>query len=324
MPRLTPASLTAAMFGVAILLIVGYFVKHLPTSQTQGSTLADDLIPMAIADIAPGTLVTEAHLGRGSYPRSSLNPDVLCTNRVIAGRYARVAIKSNEPIHANDLLPPGETPSLNIAEGMRAMAVEIDDGAAMVGELVRANDFVDVQFTYRGRGEASPSNGLTMRLLEGVRVLALKNDGRPRNDSTRVPVLLEVSEPEVNLLTLAQDHGSITLSLNPQGRRTREIAFSNPERITLDELLGLEPVELPVITDLYRGSHRKQHEFRSDHRVADGDPLSSRSRAAPRIPAPVLKSAPQPAANPPLPEDDDEPYDDSPPPTAARNLDSPK
>ena len=58
MKRLTPAFLTMMMFGVVGLLIAAYVAKNLLAVEEKLPEATEDLIPMAIADLAPGTLVT--------------------------------------------------------------------------------------------------------------------------------------------------------------------------------------------------------------------------------------------------------------------------
>lgn len=314
------------MLGVVGLLIVAYVAKNLLAVEAKAPPPADDLLPMAVADIAPGTLLTEAHLGRGPYPKSRLEPDMLRTSRVIVGRYSRVALRSNQPIHANDLLPPGEMPSLKVAEGMRAIAVEVADSTAMVGGMIRPNDYVDVLFTYQGRNDDSLQGGITMRLFEGVRVLAVKNGGGNRGDRGN-HVTLEVTEPQVNILTLARDRGTITLSYNPNGRGGGGLALSSADRVTLYEILGLKPAEPPFMTDIYRGSSRATNRFNSDGRLMENNTSGGQDRPQQQLPtnsAPAQSYPHSAPATPGRPADSQQPVEQSTAPTAARILEQPK
>lgn len=315
------------MFGVVGLLIAVYVAKNLLATEIKAPPPADDLMPMAIADIPPGTLVTEAHLGRGPFPKSHLEPDMLRTNRVIAGRYAKVLIKSNRPIHANDLLPPNEFPSLKVAEGMRAVAVEVADSTAMVGGMIRPNDYVDILFTYQGRNDDALQGGLTMRLFEGVRVLAVKSGGANRGDRAGNHVTLEVTEPQVNILTLARDRGTITLSYNPNGRGSGGLALSSTERVTLYDILGLKPAEQPFVTDVYRGSSRTTNRFNSDGRLLDSNAPNATDRPQQQLPANPTPTPNYPNSSPAAPArptDTNQPADQSTAPTASRILNEPK
>lgn len=264
MKRLTPALLTLIMFGVVGLLVAAYVVKNLSAVEEKAPERTEELIPMVISDLPAGTLLSEAHLGLGPFPKARMEPDMLRTTRVIADRYTRVAIKSGQPIRANDLLPPGETPPLRVAEGMRAISVEVGDSTAMVDGMIKSGDFVDVLFTFQGTNDDTYQGGLTMRLFEGVRVLTVsRSTNGPRSGRGNNHVTLEMTEPQVNILTLAQSRGSVTLTYNPNGRGTGGLALNSAERVTLYEILGLktaEPVE-PFLTEIYRGIGRSANRF---------------------------------------------------------------
>lgn len=264
MKRLTPALLTLIMFGVVGLLIAAYVAKNLLAVEEKAPEQTEELIWMSISDLAPGTKVTEGHLGRAPFPKDRLEPDMLRSTRVIADRYTRVAIKAGQPIRANQLLPPGEMPSLKVADGMRAISVEVGDSTAMVDGMIKTGDFVDVLFTYQGANDDTYQGGLTMRLFEGVRVLAVnRNLTSGRIERGNNHVTLEMTEPQANVLTLARDRGTVTLTYNPNGRGTGGLALNSNERVTLYEILGLkpsEPVE-PIMTEIYRGTGRSTNRF---------------------------------------------------------------
>ena len=276
MKRLTPAALVVVMFGVIGLLVVGYFAKTLFAQKEKPapSTLRD--LPMAVADIKPGTVVTADHLGTGRYDRTKLSPDVLLGNRVIVGRVVREEIKAATPIKAGQLYQPGELPPLDIGPGMRAVSVEVGDGVAMVDGIIKPGDRVDVLFTAQGGSVGNDNTyqgGLTMRLFEAVKVLAInRNFSQGRVERGNNHVTLELTVPQTNIIVLAKDKGKITLTYNPNGRGDGGLALSNSERVTLFELLGLEksaPLKDPFTTDIYRGSGRTTNLFDDKGRQID-------------------------------------------------------
>ncbi len=65
-------------------------------------------VPMTLADIAAGTLITEHHLGPGPVLIEALRsqPDVMLTMRVIINRVAKVNIKAAMPIRSQYLEAP--------------------------------------------------------------------------------------------------------------------------------------------------------------------------------------------------------------------------
>lgn len=250
------------MFGVVGVLVAAYVVKNALARTEAPAAPGSRNIPMPIADIAAGTVVTENHLGQGPYPTDKLERDMLLVNRVIVGRVAKDAIKAAQPIRANQLYQPGEQPPLDIAEGMRAVSVEVGESTSMVDGLIKPGQYVDVLFTYQAAGNADDrfQGGLTMKLFDGVKVLAINRSvtqGRVDRQSNRVT--LELTEGQSNIVVLAKDRGNITLTFNPSGKGSGGLALSGTDRVTLYDILGLkrpEPDKEPFVTEAYRASGR--------------------------------------------------------------------
>lgn len=264
MKRLTPAALTLVMFGIIGLLVVGYVAQKLLAVQEKRVVPAMRDIPMAITDISPGTIVTERHLGLGKIQVDQLTREMLLTNRVIVGRVAKTPLKAAEPIKANQLYQPGELPKLELSAGMRAVTIQVGDGSSMVDGMIKPGDHVDILFTAMGGGagtnDVTFQGGLTMRLFEGVKILAInRNFTQGSVDRGNNHVTLELTEAQANIIVLAHDKGKLTLTYNPNGRGDGGVALTNSERITFYEILGLtradKPKE-PVLTEIYRGSNR--------------------------------------------------------------------
>ena len=266
------------MFGIVGLLVLGYFAKNLFAQKEKpaGPTLRD--VPMAVTDIKPGTMITADHIGVGRYDRTKLTPDVLLANRVVVGRVAREPIKAAQPIKAGQLYQPGELPPLDIGPGMRAVSVEVGDGVAMVDGIIKPGDSVDVLFTSTGAGGGANDayqGGLTMRLFEGVKVLAInRNFAQGKVDRGNNHVTLELTVPQTNIVVLAKDRGKITLTYNPNGKGNGGLAVSSSEseRVTLFELLGLEksdPRVEPFMTEIFKGSNRVANRFDAKGRLRD-------------------------------------------------------
>lgn len=282
MKRLTPAALTVVMFGIIGLLVLGYFAKTLWAQKEKPAapTLRD--VPMAVTDIKPGTVISADHLGMGRADRTKLASDVLLANRVIVGRVAREPIKAATPIKAGQLYQPGEQPPLDIPTHMRAVSIEVGDGVAVVDGLIKPGDNVDVLFTAQGGGTNNDNTyqgGLTMRLFEGVKVLAInRNFAQGKVDKGNNHVTLELTVPQSNIIVLAQQRGKITLTYNPNGKGNGGLALSNEERVTLYELLGLvksDPRIEPFVTEIFRGSKRTQNKFDGKGRLIDGSVLQN-------------------------------------------------
>lgn len=285
MKRLTPAALTVVMFGIIGMLVLGYFAKNLFAQKEKPvvNTLRD--LPMAITDIKPGTVITADHLGVGKYDRTKLAPDVLLANRVIVGRVAREPIKAAQPIKAGQLYQPGELPPLEIDSDMRAVSVEVGDGVAMVDGIIKPGDHVDVLFTSSGGGgnnDSTYQGGLTMRLFEGIKVLAInRNFSQGKVDRGNNHVTLELTVAQQNIVVLARDRGKITLTYNPNGKGHGGLALSNAERITLYEILGMQkpiPAKDLFTTDIYRGHGYLKNYFDDRGRLMDNSARNQMNR----------------------------------------------
>jgi pilus assembly protein CpaB len=280
------------MFGVVGLLVAAYVAKNLLAVEEKKPEIASRNIPMAVSDIEPGTVITENHLGQGPFPVDRLDRDTLLVNRVVVGRVVKEAIKAAQPIRANQLYKPGELPPLEVAEGMRAVSVEVGAGVAMVDGMIKPGQFVDVLFTYQGDVD-STQGGVTLRLFEGVRIIAInRNFAQSRVDRSSNRVTLELDEPQANIMVLAKDKGEITLTFNPNNERGRGgLSLNNDDRVTLHEILGLRPAEPtpePFLTESYKGANRSTHLFNEKGRRIE----NNAAQPTPTRPQMVLPKAP--------------------------------
>lgn len=274
MRRLTPALLTVVMFGVIGLLVAAYVAKNLLAVEEKPPQVQTMLIPMAAVDIAKGTTVSEVHIGKGPFPVDRLSTDTLRVERLIVGRVAKEDIKAANPIRANQLYQPGELPPLEIAAGMRAVSVSVDDSTSMVDGLIKPGNHVDVLFTFGTSGGGDDTEGgITMRLFEGVKIIAInRNLAQSVLARGENRVTLELSEPQANILVLANERGNITLTYNPNGPGTGGLAVNSTERVTLYQILGLTPPSDPVepfASEIFRGSNRSVQRFSDKGRLID-------------------------------------------------------
>jgi len=310
--RLTPAALTLIMFGVVGLLVAAYVAKNLLAVDNRPAPPPSRNIPMAVADIEPGTVITENHLGQGPYPVDQLERDTLLVNRVVVGRVAKEKIPAAQPIRANQLYKPGELPPLEVPAGKRAVAVDIGESVSMVDGLIKPGEYVDVLFTYRGStgGDDDFQGGVTLRLFEGVRLIAINRNttqGRIERGGNRVT--LELTEPQANVIVLAKDRGSLTLTYNPKGPGNGGLALTNAERVTLYEILGLKPKAPdpePFLTESFRGVNRSVFLFNAQGRRIENytPPANDRNRMVlPDAPNAAPTPAPSDFYNPPAAPD---------------------
>lgn len=302
MKRLTPAKVTMLMFVVVGGLIVAYIAKGLlggakpPEAKTRN-------VPMALADLAPGTLVTEDHLGTGPVLESELSRDVMLQSRVIVGRIVKEKLTAAAPIRSGQLYEVGTRPELKLEKGMRAVTIDARAATAIVDGLIKPGTYVDTHFMPNGfEGDPRAGRGLTMTLLKGVKIIAINRQmlqGRV-GDSTNT-VTLELTPEEANVVLLAHAHGVITFSYNPQGKGDGlNAALKGKDRATLEEILGLEPVkppELPFVSQVYRKADRQEIQFPGNNRVIEQNGGAPQSTVTPPPPTAPNGSPPGTPSN---------------------------
>lgn len=307
MKRLTPALLTLVMFGVVGLLVLAYVAKTMLAVEEAPKGPRTRNVPMAIVDIPAGVEITENHVGQGPLATDELAamPDVLLANRVIVGRVSKEAIKAAAPFRANQLYQPGEQPQLQVTPGLVAVSVSVGDSVAMVDGMIAPKQYVDVLFTFQGADDERIEGGLTMRLFEGVKVLAVnRNQATGRVLRTDNKVTLELTKVQATMLTLAKDRGEITLTYNPNGPGTGEVALSNADRVTFYELLGMKPPapeKEPFLTETYKGKERYPNRFTDKGRIMpyyDEQGTAAPRQDRPRIPATTSPVTAEPSPTP--------------------------
>ncbi|WP_166825019.1 Flp pilus assembly protein CpaB [Thalassoroseus pseudoceratinae] len=280
MKKLTPALVTLLMLGVVGLLIGVYIFKKLTAGDDVAEAPRTRNVPMAIADIESGTLITEAHLGQGPVLTDEMERDTLLNNRVIVGRVAKTEIKRATAIRSGNLFPPNEGPALEVADGMRAVTVVVGPNDDLVDGLVRVGTYVDMLFSPDNTNDPRMQGGTTLTLLKGIKVLALNRTMRSTNrvDRGGNTATLEVTPQQAIILTEVQRGGNITLALNPDGRNGTGVSVSSDDRASLEEILDLEPIPEPTppfATEIFKGGARDVLRFREGERT-DVNPVDPR------------------------------------------------
>lgn len=244
MRRLTPASLSLLMFLAVGGLVAAYIAKNLLASDEAPPEVEITTIPMALADIEPGTTITEAHVGTGRIPADKVEPEMILNERVVVGRVAKQSIKAGSAFRPDLLYPPGVRPPLGVEDGMRAVTVSVQATSDLVDGLISPGQYVDVHFTVSENSDPRMGGGLTILLFRGVRVLAMNGGSglsRGFNSAT-----LELTPEQANVMILAKDKGKITMTYNPDGKGTGVVDVPEEHRATLDQILGLKPLPEPA------------------------------------------------------------------------------
>ncbi|MCA9024465.1 MAG: Flp pilus assembly protein CpaB [Planctomycetaceae bacterium] len=272
--KLTPALLTMIMLLVIGGLVAAFIAKRMFAKEEV--PVVDDrvTIPMALTDLKPGTVITDAHIGMGPALSDNLDREVLRTSRVVVGRVVRNPVERAQPIRTSDLYAPGERPPLEVTPGMRAISVSLSDGTALVDGLIEAGNYVDVHFT--PSGNYSNRGGMVMTLFKGVKLLAINRSqtGSSSVDRGENSVTMELTPEQTNIMLLARDRGNINLTYTPSGLGNGGVAVADENRAFLDEVLGLTPPEKPkppFQTEIFDGGSRRVNTFDLDGRASQGN-----------------------------------------------------
>jgi pilus assembly protein CpaB len=277
--------LAVSAFLIITALAVGFLFKRLFAAEPLPEIVdTTEQVPMAVANISSGTMVQRAHLGRGPWEKAKLSeyPDTILSTDALVGRIAKEDIPAATPLRASMFYAAGEGPDLTVsAPGMRAVAVNVGDTTEMVNGLIKPGEYVDVFMTV-DRGpvvndvDQRDSNAMTLKLFDGVKVLAINGSYTQSTSAQGNVVVLEMNQTQQEIMVLAKNKGSISLTFNPEGPGTGGLSVqtSKEDRVTLHELLGLEDPEKepePFVTEQYRNGGRSEAFYDEDGRVYRGD-----------------------------------------------------
>ena len=112
MKSLTPAKLVMLVFVAMAMMIVFYVAKTMLAKEPPPRRIGTRMIPMAVGDIEPGTMITQQHLGTGPWPANDLKDDALLSSGGIVGRVVRNKIEGATVIRGRDLYQFNEQPPL--------------------------------------------------------------------------------------------------------------------------------------------------------------------------------------------------------------------
>lgn len=295
--RLTPWMLTVAVFGIICTLAAGYFMKMaFNPAQTAEPQRERRTLPMAVSEIAAGTVITRAHLGNGPWDRAlQLEPDTLINIDTIVGRITRDRIEPAKPLRGAMFYPIGDFPEIDVAEDMRAVVVQVSSTTAVLNSKLKPGQFVDVQLTVQnlnvspniqpqnpvfGRNSATMADAMTATLFKGVKVISVNRGSTSTTlqnaQAGANSVTLELNEEQARIALLAQKRGDIDLIYSKSGPGEGGIAIDSSEedRVFFLEILGLRS---PSLKEPFRSEHYRGSGF-SDAYFQDGERSEERGR----------------------------------------------
>jgi pilus assembly protein CpaB len=151
---------------------------------------------------------------------------------------ALTPMAAREPLLPTKISGPGSRPivSADIAEGMRAYTLKVDDASGVGGHAL-PGDHVDVVLLRDLTPSGTERNFISYVVVQNARVLGVDLNADPTSDKPASPntATIEVSIEDSQKLSVAATLGTLSLALRRNGNA--EIAMAKPLR-TGDFLVG--------------------------------------------------------------------------------------
>jgi pilus assembly protein CpaB len=233
---------------------------------------------VATRDILENIQINEEMVKEEYVPRKFVQPGALEILEHAVGRVTVAPVRKGEQVTDTKLVTFGRESGLavKLPQGKRAVTIAVDDVTGVAG-TIKPENFVDVLATFDFGSEAS-AKIYTYTILEAVHVLAVGDDmgagnmagkmqkkedkglfggGNPMNAlgdlGKKKTVTLALSPEDVQKVVLAQESGTVTLSLRPQWEEDKRLNLeaATPASVTgMRELLRAR--NKPVYRE-YRG-----------------------------------------------------------------------
>ena len=241
-----PTMLRALLFGAlaltsgtgAMVALAGLISGYEDALQRQNQAEDSVMVLVAARDLYQGITITEEDLYAVQIKPRYLPEGVFLSPEHVVGRIPRERVLANEFVRAGRLADPESGTGLHavVPRGMRAISVDVGDGAALSGFL-RPGDNVDLLVTYdHGDGPE------TRTLLQAILVLGV--NGQMQKDQERSApqapsVTLMVTPDQAVDVAHADNLGQIVLSL----RHGQDLGVEALTGVDLDDLRSkLAPV----------------------------------------------------------------------------------
>ncbi len=214
------------------------------------------MVIVAARDLYQGVTITEEDLYAVQIPPRYLPEGVFLSPEHVVGRIPRERILANEFVRADRLADPESGIGLNavIPRGMRAISVNISDGAALSGFLNPGN-YVDLLVTIQPESGAASATPQTNTLLQAVFVLGVNSrsvnsrmqkenqeDATEKRGKQKPSVTLLVTADQAEEVAHAENMGEIRLSL----RNDLDVNFANLPGVDVGDLRSKLEVKKPV------------------------------------------------------------------------------
>jgi pilus assembly protein CpaB len=207
------------------------------------------IVMVAAADLYPGVVITENDVIGVTFDADEAPSWAFGAPQLVIGRVPQERILANEPIHPARLADAttGEGLNVLVEPGMRALALDLANGAQLSGHLTPGS-IVDVLVTIRPE-QGEPT---TTTVAQSVPVLAVndralgdqpedgKKSKKKKKGAAVKPSVTVMVTPEVaEQLAFASQKGEMTLAL----RGTGDTSYATVSLVETPDLLPPPPPE---------------------------------------------------------------------------------
>lgn len=239
-----PKSLILIVFALGCGLVASIGISQVLESKQQQSTTPQmemENIFVAIEDIDINEALSPELIKLEPWPKDKVPEGAVTSLEEIESRRPRVRLYAGEPILERKLFGSNEDKGASkmIPKGFRVHSVRVTAETSASG-LILPGDRVDVLVYLRNSGNIGKT--LTRTILKNVRVFAVNEQTHRETDSegntiTAKTVSLLVKPSQVEVLMLASQLGSLSLSLRPPDDDTME---DDTDDATVEELMGID------------------------------------------------------------------------------------
>lgn len=229
--------------GLAAFLARGWLLTRTQAVNTGGTIVA------AATQMPFGTPVTEANVIEIPWSAQTRPTGSFESKQALfkdGSRTTLAIIESSEPILNSKITGPGQRASLStmINKDKRAVTIRVDDVRGVAG-FILPNDHVDIMLI-----RAESGRNFSDVLLQDVKVIAIDQiaqEGKERAVVVRA-VTLEVTPIEAQKISLAQNVGSLALTLRKAGD-SNTVASERVEQADLFEGRKASPAKPAIVAE---------------------------------------------------------------------------
>ncbi len=246
---------TVTIIAIVASLVIIYFAYN---ARIKKAT-EPQLVPYALQDLAPRTLITSEMVGTRKVPGSVITPNVITSKNSIIGMYVsnKVQIPKDSLFYRNTLLTWDELPSSlyeNIPEGNTIVALPVSSETTYGNSIFEGN-YIDLYYS----GRDTDGKILVGKFIESIKVLAVTdsafNNIFEKSSDVAQPAYLVFSVPEEMHLLLRKAlylNGNIypvprnaEYSKNPKNTR---ISSSYIENLILNQTVNVTSKDLSGVS----------------------------------------------------------------------------